>query len=185
MDNREELLRIAERDHFGPDSARLKRDGTVTVWSRDGQPFEGEAFVDLDGGRHVLVPMELRVAQAMTVQATLHVPRLLDNAVRVVVLSATKGLLLLQRADSGVWEPIEGTTDDADAAVDETLLDTAHRELAEETGYAGPGLLWGQVGARTWLVVLPPGAGDPTISSEHVAFQWAPRADSTAWLAGT
>ncbi len=110
------------------------------------------------------------------------VPGLGAGHVRVIVLDAAGWLLLLERADRPTqWEPVQGTI--GDTVPRESPLEAAHRELEEETGYAGPSLAWEKLAPRVWLVRLPPGAGDPQISDEHLAFRWAPPEDAEAWLA--
>ncbi len=60
-------------------------------------------------------------------------------SVLVLVHTADLQVLLLERADRpGFWQSVTGSMDDER----ETLLQTAQRELAEETGIvAGPGML--------------------------------------------
>jgi predicted kinase/8-oxo-dGTP pyrophosphatase MutT (NUDIX family)/cation transport regulator ChaB len=100
--------------------------------------------------------------------------------VRTLVLDAAGRLLLLQRKDRPAqWEPVQGTEHDTQQDAHETAFQTAQRELEEETGYGGASLRWERLGPRTWVVHLPPDAGAPTLSPEHLAYRWTsvPEAD--------
>lgn len=108
---------------------------------------------------------------------------------RVIVLNADGQLLLMQRADRPTqWEPISGTIghgdkEDPDVPDDESAWQAAHRELEEETGYAGPSLRWAPIAPRTWVVFLPEDAPDPKISVEHLAYRWTTPEEADVWLA--
>ncbi len=101
--------------------------------------------------------------------------------VRVIVLDAEGRMLQLLRADRPVWEPVEGHV--GDTVPGETAREAAVREAEEETGYGGASLTWEQLAPRVWVVHLPPGADDPTISDEHLAWRWTTPEDAERWLA--
>jgi len=56
----------------------------------------------------------------------------IPESVLVVIYTAQLDVLILERADRpGFWQSVTGSKD----AVDEPLMHTARRELAEETGF--------------------------------------------------
>jgi len=58
-------------------------------------------------------------------------PYKIPESVLVVIHSAEREVLLIERADHpGFWQSVTGSKD----SVDEALVDTARREVAEETG---------------------------------------------------
>jgi dATP pyrophosphohydrolase len=63
-------------------------------------------------------------------------PHKIPESVLVVIHSADLEVLLIERADRpGFWQSVTGSLD----ALDEPLLDTAKRELFEETGIVADG----------------------------------------------
>jgi dATP pyrophosphohydrolase len=63
-------------------------------------------------------------------------PHKIPESVLVVIHTADLEVLLIERADRpGFWQSVTGSLD----ALDEPLLDTARRELFEETGIAADG----------------------------------------------
>ena len=64
-------------------------------------------------------------------------PHKIPESVLVVIHTADLDVLLIERADRpGFWQSVTGSLD----AVDEPLLDTARRELFEETGIVADGV---------------------------------------------
>jgi dATP pyrophosphohydrolase len=65
----------------------------------------------------------------------------IPESVLVVIHTPDLKVLLIERADRpGFWQSVTGSLD----TEDEPLIETARRELFEETGIAAPGLLdWG------------------------------------------
>ena len=109
---------------------------------------------------------------------------------------AARAFLVLRRAPghvyAGQWRMVGGTIEPGEAA-----WQAAHRELAEETGFApGDGLsaLWALPSVNTFYewqrdtVALVPAfaaevSGDVALDAEHDAFAWLPAAAAAARLA--
>ncbi len=105
-------------------------------------------------------------------------PHKIPESVLVVIHTADLEVLLIERADRpGFWQSVTGSLD----RVDEPLLDTATRELFEETGIHADGERirlqdWGLANVyeiyETWRHRYAPGV---THNTEHVFSVCVPR----------
>lgn len=125
-------------------------------------------------------------------------PYKIPESVLVVIHTPALDVLLIRRADAGTWQSVTGAKD----TTDESFLQTAVREVAEETGIdcaAGSPLCaglrdWGLENVYDiyprWLpryapgvtrntehvfgLQVPPGTAIALHPREHTAFRWLP-----------
>ncbi|MBX3657295.1 MAG: dihydroneopterin triphosphate diphosphatase [Ramlibacter sp.] len=100
-------------------------------------------------------------------------PFKIPESVLVVIHTPALDVLLIRRADAGTWQSVTGSKD----SEDEPFVQTAVREVAEETGLAcGPGSAL-HAGLRDWQLEnvydiyprwLPRYAAGVTRNTEHV-----------------
>lgn len=96
-------------------------------------------------------------------------PFKIPESVLVVIHTSALDVLLIERADyPGFWQSVTGSKD----ALDEAFLQTAIREVAEETGLAAPPAQWRDWGIANAYDIYPawrhryaPGV---TRNAEHV-----------------
>lgn len=118
----------------------------------------------------------------------------IPESVLVVIHTPQREVLLIERADApGFWQSVTGSKD----TLDEVWLQTARREVAEETGLAAPPAQWRDWGIANIYDIYPvwrhryapgvtrntehvfglclPQTCDVTLSPrEHTAWQWLP-----------
>lgn len=118
----------------------------------------------------------------------------IPESVLVVIHTPQREVLLIERADApGFWQSVTGSKD----TLDEPWLQTARREVAEETGLAAPPAQWRDWGIANVYDIYPvwrrryapgvtrntehvfglclPRTCDVTLSPrEHTAWQWLP-----------
>lgn len=118
----------------------------------------------------------------------------IPESVLVVIHTPQREVLLIERADApGFWQGVTGSKD----TLDEAWLQTARREVAEETGLAAPPAQWRDWGIANIYDIYPvwrhryapgvtrntehvfglclPQTCDVTLSPrEHTAWQWLP-----------
>lgn len=118
----------------------------------------------------------------------------IPESVLVVIHTPQREVLLIERADApGFWQSVTGSKD----TLDEAWLQTARREVAEETGLAAPPAQWRDWGIANIYDIYPvwrhryapgvtrntehvfglclPQTCDVTLSPrEHTAWQWLP-----------
>ena len=113
-----------------------------------------------------------------------------DHEVLLVVHRPGPEFLVLLRAPGrgGVWHVVSGGVED-----DETAVESALRELAEETGLVPEGVapLPLELGYRnpqgTWITLHPFGVAapvgwEPILDHEHVDHRWCAEADALGLL---
>jgi len=120
----------------------------------------------------------------------------IPESVLVVIHTPDLQVLMMERADRpGYWQCVTGSKD----ALDEPLLETARREVQEETGITG-GLLrdWGLINVyeiypvwrhryapgvthnteHVFGLTVPPGTAVNLAPREHLSYRWLPWAEA-------